>query len=141
MHSEMHQCSKKSTNKQNETHGRIHEVILSRQVSSKDAFRQNLAHVFQPQPSPKQTLAHVCPVMLPVTSPRNTGNQMGKRSAPVVAHKPSGLGHRRPCYLKISKYNMKISKRFDAKWMKVAESMQRLRKPQTRHSLLGSLDQ
>lgn len=74
-----------------------------RQVSSKDAFRQNLAHVFQPQPSPKQTLAHVCPSRLPITSPRSTGNQMGKRSAPVVAHKPSGLGHRWPCYLKISK--------------------------------------
>ena len=28
---------------------------FSRQVSSKDAFRQNLAHVFQPQPSAKQT--------------------------------------------------------------------------------------
>ena len=76
---------------------------FSRQVSSKDAFRQNPAHVFQPQPSAKQTLAPFCPV-LPVMLPSNTGNQMGKRSAPVVAHKPSGLGHRRPCYLKIRKH-------------------------------------
>ena len=72
--------------------------------------------------------------------PSNTGNQMGKRSAPVVAHKPSGLGHRRPCYLKIRKHII-WKYHEDSKWMKVAESTQTLQKPQTRCMMCSLLDQ